>query len=107
MPNQAVSNIPKTISPQTWKMPAVAGMHFGAGLSMRNGWKLWKGKNSLARYFHSIGIFHPDDMSSIILTSFHRRLNGKNIELASQVRYYQDYWNKAKTTRRLSTDDGN
>lgn len=78
---------------------AVTSLHFGTGLGIRNGWELWKGKNDLVEFFNSIGIFHPDDMSSIILTSFHRHLNGKDILLEEQVKYYQDYWENAKTKR--------
>jgi hypothetical protein len=75
---------------------AVTSMHFGTGLSIRNGWDLWKGKNYLVQYFYTIGIFHPDDMSSIILTSFHRQLNKKDIDLDGQVKHYKDYWYKSK-----------
>jgi hypothetical protein len=78
---------------------AVASLHFGTGLRIRNGWDLWKGKNDLVDFFNSIGIFHPDDMSSIILTSFHRYLNGKEIDLAEQVKYYQNYWDKVQAKK--------
>lgn len=75
---------------------AVTRFHFGTGLGIRNGWGLWKGKNSLVRYFKKLGIFHPDDMSSIILTSFHRQLNHKQINLDAQVQYYIAYWDSVK-----------
>lgn len=79
---------------------AVTEMHFGTGLSIRNSWGLWeKRKNSLKRYFIRKGIFHPDDISSIILTSFHRRLNNKEISLYEQVKHYKVYWEKAKAKR--------
>jgi hypothetical protein len=75
---------------------ALANLHFGTGLSIRNGWKLWKGKNSLSLYFNTLGVFHPDDISSIIIKSFHRHLNNKEINLDQQVNFYKDYWNKIK-----------
>lgn len=78
---------------------AVARLHFGTGLYIRNGWDLWKGKNDIVDFFNSIGISHPDDMSSIILTSFHRYLNGKEIDLLEQVKYYQDYWDKVQVEK--------
>ena len=65
--------------------------HFGLGMWIRNNWKLWKG-GELAKYFNSIGIFHPDDMSGIILTSYYRHLKGQERALDKQVKYYQDYW---------------
>jgi hypothetical protein len=76
---------------------AVAELHFGTGLAIRNNWELWKrGKNRLELFFNIRGISHPDDISSIILTSFHRHLNNKDIELKAQIKYYKQYWKKAK-----------
>lgn len=81
-----------------------AGAHFGLGMWMRNNWGLWKG-GSLARYFNSIGIYHPDDMSGIILTSYHRKLNEKEWEIDNQVKYYQDFWRRSNEhAHKLKTD---
>ena len=33
-----------------------------------------------------------DDMSGIILTSFHRQQHRKPLYLSKQIRYYKDYW---------------
>jgi len=81
----------------------VGNSHFGVGMWIRNNWGLWRG-GELAKYFNSIGIFHPDDMSGIILTSYYRQLKGQDRQLEKQVKYYQDYWkasnehfNKLKT----------
>lgn len=65
--------------------------HFGLGAGMRNAWGLW-GASPLARYFNGLGIHHADDMSSIILTSFWRHLNGQPIELEKQVAFFGRYW---------------
>lgn len=75
---------------------AVAELHMGTGQGIRNNWGLWEGKKSLYRYFRTKGISHPDDMSSIILTSFHRHLNNKPIDLDGQINYYKNYWKKAR-----------
>lgn len=75
---------------------AVTELHMGTGQGIRNEWGLWKGKNALYRFFKTKGIFHPDDISSIILTSFHRQLNNTDINLDSQIKYYKDYWKRAK-----------
>ena len=69
--------------------------HFGLGLWIRNNWGLWKGSR-LSNFFIANGIFHPDDMSGIILTSYHRKLNGIEIQLEKQIKYYQEYWDKQK-----------
>lgn len=53
-----------------------AKTHFGLGMWMRNNWGLWAGSR-LSVYFNKLGINHPDDMSGMILTSYHRYLNNK------------------------------
>jgi len=79
---------------------AVTELHFGTGQAIRNNWGLWeKRKNSIKRYFTRHGIYHPDDISSIILTSYHRKLNNKPIDLDKQIESYKDYWERAKTTQ--------
>jgi len=70
---------------------AVGDAHFAGGQWMRNGWGLWEGKNSLYKQFKSLGVTFPEDISTIILTSFHRRLNHKDIDLSGQVRGYKEY----------------
>jgi len=65
--------------------------HFSLGGWIRNTWQLW-GDSELKQYFKDIEIHHPDDMSSIVITSFHRYLNGKEIKLDEQIKYYKDYW---------------
>lgn len=65
--------------------------HFGLGQGLRNGKELWKG-SLLRTYFRINGVKHPDDMSSIILTTFHRKLNDKPIKFKQQKKYYKEYW---------------
>lgn len=81
----------------------LSSSHFMAGMFLRNSWKLWWQNNKMWKgepkpllnaWFNSIGITHADDMSSIILTSFHRSLNGKTLNVESQVRRYQKHWKK-------------
>jgi len=69
--------------------------HLGLGMWVRNNWGLWKGSR-LKDYFNGLGIFHPDDMSGIILDSFWRHLNNSPINLQEQIKYYQEYWKKMK-----------
>ncbi|GAA4172227.1 DUF6794 domain-containing protein [Sphingobacterium ginsenosidimutans] len=68
-----------------------AGAHFGFGMWMRNNWGLWGGSR-LSVYFNKQGIRHPDDMSGIILTSYYRKLKGKDPDVKSQLKYYKKYW---------------
>lgn len=76
---------------------AVVASHRGLGAWIRNEWirsRPGEPRRPLGEYFLEKGLRHPDDMSSIVLTSFHRYLNGKDIELEEQIKYYQDYWEK-------------
>ena len=67
--------------------------HHGFGTMLRNELGLWQ-ENKLTKWFNNKNIHHADDMSSIILTSYHRKNNGKDIDLDEQVQYYIDYWEK-------------
>lgn len=81
-----------------------ASAHFGLEMWLRNNWGLWGGSR-LAAYFNEIGVYHPDDMSGIILDSYYRRLHGQPIRLEEQVAYYQAYWEEARQ-RQEAEDDG-
>ena len=77
-------------------------VHHGFGMWIRNNWQLWGGSR-LSKYFNDLGIHHPDDMSGIILTNYHRHLNGKEIDLDEQVKYYQEYWARTKSEQLKQT----
>jgi len=79
----------------------VGEYHFGTGLAIRNNWNLWQGSR-LSRYFHRKGIKHPDDMSGIILTSFHRQLTGKEIDLDGQIKEYKQNYKESKRIYKLT-----
>jgi len=68
--------------------------HFSIGINLRNNLLRHNEKSeNITKFFDSIGIHHYDDMSAIILTSYHRHLNKENIGLQSQVNKYMEYWN--------------
>ena len=66
--------------------------HFTVGRWIRNNWIHGQRDTSLVHYFNSLGIYHPDDISSIILTSLYRKLNNLPIELDKQIEIYKSYW---------------
>lgn len=66
-------------------------LHRGFGMWIRNNWGLWR-DSKLKHYFLDKGVGHPEDMSGIILTSYHRYLNNKPIDLEEQVKKYQDFY---------------
>ena len=71
---------------------AIAISHHGLGTWVRNNWGLWSGKSELFKWFKYNKIDHPDDMSSIILTSYHRYKNNKDIKLQEQFAKYIEFW---------------
>lgn len=66
-------------------------VHHGFGTYLRNNWELW-GNSKLTENLSGMGIFHPDDMSAIILDSYQRKLKGEAIRIEEQLKFYQDYW---------------
>jgi hypothetical protein len=67
------------------------GYQFDLARWLRGRWGLWQGSR-LAEFFKSGGIFHPDDMSAIILIAFHRYLNKRDINITEVVQSFWDYW---------------
>jgi len=59
---------------------------FGLGLWIRNNWRLWEKGSKLTKYFNDMGIFHPDEISNIILISYHRYLNNIDINIEEQIK---------------------
>ncbi len=72
---------------------AMSYVHFAGGVNLRNNLNLWH-ENDLTKWFNSVGITHADDMSGIIFTSTHRKLNNKKIDLEEQIKRYQNHWKK-------------
>ena len=70
--------------------------HHSLGRWIRNNWGLWKKEGTLYAWFVGLGLHHADDMSGVILTSFWRHMNGKDLDIEGQVKHYQDYWAKVE-----------
>lgn len=100
----AMDELDRTINPkdkeriQTSKEDSVM-YHHGFGTGLRNGWGLWGGSR-LARWFDERGIFHPDDMSGIILEAWFNRLRGKPFDFDEKVRGYQEYWRRSQEAQK-------
>jgi hypothetical protein len=75
---------------------AIAQAHHGLGRWIRNNWGLWSKDSRLYDYLLKLGLSHPDDMSSVVLKSYHRHLNDKELGLDEQIKFYIDYWKKNK-----------
>lgn len=70
---------------------AVSEEHFKYGQWIKNHW-VRNGNSKFGKFFIRHGIIHPDDISSVVLKSFHRKLNNKSIDLAGQIQYRNIYW---------------
>ncbi len=71
----------------------VERLHHTLGQYLRNEWGFWGDKKTdLILWFNKIGIYHPDDMSSICIETYYRILNNKEINLNEQVLKYKKHW---------------
>jgi len=70
---------------------AVTSMHMSLGMYIRNQW-FRAGDSKLPGALRAVGARHMDDMSSIILTSYWRHLNGKPLQLEQQGECYRRWW---------------
>lgn len=76
---------------------------YGVAEFVRNNWFLWWHPNyntkqypaikpPLLRFFHDVGITHPDDMTDIIFSAILHRFNNKPFDLTETVECLQAYW---------------
>jgi len=79
---------------------AIVGTHFGFGMWLRNNLGLWT-DNELTKWFNQHNIHHADDMSGIIITSYHRHKNGKDIKLQEQIDHYVQFWIESEKNEKL------
>ncbi|NNE27455.1 MAG: hypothetical protein HKN09_11485 [Saprospiraceae bacterium] len=54
-------------------------LHFGIGRWMIINWNFYEGSR-LSHYLKEKGLLHPDDMAQFLLRTFHRHLNGNDLE---------------------------
>jgi len=69
--------------------------HHELGRWMRNNWRLW-GDSRLRQYFAALGVPHPESISMIILTSYWRKENHREIKLEEQIATDQAEWEQQK-----------
>ena len=71
---------------------AIASSHHGIGQWIRNNWGLWTESSDLYKWFKINEINHPDDMSGIILRSFYRYKNNKDVKLIELFEHSIEYY---------------
>ena len=65
--------------------------HNTLGRWIEHRWSLLEGSR-LSHYFSQMKVPHPDYMVGIILTSYHRYLNKKDLKLKEQVEFFRTLW---------------
>ena len=70
----------------------VCGLNNGLGEWMRNTWGLWSKETDLYEVFKNMGLWNAEDIYSLILTSYHRKINGKELNLKKQIQTNVNYW---------------
>jgi len=66
--------------------------HHSLGRKLRNEWGLWFNETEIGKWFEKLGVYHADDRSSIILTSFYRYIRGEEYNLEEQMKNLTE-WN--------------
>lgn len=64
--------------------------HFGLGMWMRNNWGLWAG-GRLKCYFDERELYHPDHISSLIISTYEMKLNNKPTNIDSLIQVYSEF----------------
>jgi len=64
-------------------------LHDGLGLWIRNNWGLYD-KGALYQDLATLGLQYPDDMSALVLKSWWRRMHGRPLDVAGQVKATQE-----------------
>jgi 2-polyprenyl-6-methoxyphenol hydroxylase-like FAD-dependent oxidoreductase len=70
--------------------------HHSVGRTIRNDWGLWDYKSELFGWFYRRGLFHADDMSTIILEAAYCRMEGLSHDADAKIRRYQTFWRKTR-----------
>lgn len=78
----------------------VAKYHFTVGRDIRNDWKLWDKNSVLYKWFAERGVFHADDMSSIILKRAYCEQKELPFDFDTEVKRYQEYWEKVNNDKK-------
>lgn len=71
----------------------MAMFHMGLGAGLRYEWGLWQ-DSVLAQWFKRNGVYHPDDMSGVILRAYWDHLNGNRVSLKQEVTDLRAHYDK-------------
>lgn len=94
------SEIPKDLKvfKESDEEKALATFHNSLGRWIRNNWGLWTRDSKIYNTFNDMQLWHADDMSSVIIVSYHRYINDVDIDLKGQIESYLKYWEEYEKT---------
>lgn len=72
--------------------------HDGFGRWIRNNWGLWEQEGPLYEWMKLAGLYHPDDMSSLLLRSYWRYKHDMPLRVQEQIQECLNYWAEAYAT---------
>lgn len=94
--DDAMLQLDKIISPESQaKMKTIPedsvclALHHRLGQWIILNWGFYGGSR-LSHYLRSAGITFPDDMADFLILAYHRRLNGKPIEIKELAKYFRE-----------------
>jgi hypothetical protein len=94
--DDAMLQLDKNISPESQaKMKVIPedsiclALHSRLGQWMILNWGFYGGSR-LSHYLRSAGITFPDDMADFLILGYHRKLNGKPIEIKELAKYFKE-----------------
>lgn len=68
---------------------AVRKLHFSLGRWLIVNWGFYEGSR-LTVWLNQVGLFHPDDMARFVITTYHRNLNRKSLDVKELVEQLLD-----------------
>ncbi|MBV6439886.1 MAG: hypothetical protein DYG98_14605 [Haliscomenobacteraceae bacterium CHB4] len=94
--DDAMLQLDKIISPESQAKIKVIpedsvclALHRRLGQWMILNWGFYGGSR-LSHYLRSAGVTFPDDMADFLILAYHRKLNGKSIEIRELAKYYRE-----------------
>ena len=97
--NRLTDQKSKTIFKNMPEELAAKKLHFSLGRWMIYNWGFYEGSR-LSDYIKKLGITHPDDMASFIITSYHRNLHKKKLDIKTQIEFYKNKRKKEMEARK-------
>ena len=64
-------------------------LHFSLGRWIIYNWSFYEGSR-LSYYLSNLGVSHPDDMARFIITTYHRNLNRKKLDVKELLEFYKE-----------------